>query len=158
MGTGDDSFISTLVFDAADGDPSAGSAQLSTPFDYTGNGLYDMLQKVHVAQSFEEPVDMSGKTMTAVVKLTTDGSADPTECPMLAKPFAKSGDLYVWADNDPSLLALDTWVEVSFTPGGDMVDFDETDVRLVGVEITPNPSTDCVTGDTVVLIDSITIK
>lgn len=150
-----------LAHESTDGDPSPGSVQVTSPFNYTGDGTYDMLQKSHVAVSFgADRVDFTGGTLTARVKHVSGGS-DDLACPLVAKAFAKSGaNSEAWANGMEANLILDEWVTLTLDPSnvGHAEDtFDAASIGLIGVEVTPNAFKDCVTSEAVVLVDTLSL-
>ncbi len=150
-------FNSTLSLNSTDGEPEPGSAEVTIPFDFTGTGSTDTLQKVHLAIPFEgEGTDLSGKTVSVNIKLVSGGSADAA-CPMNGKLFVKTTADWIWGDGGTVDLVLGEWVpatmEVSFASYQD-TGYDPSVARSLGVEISPNSSNGCLTEDTVVLIDS----
>ena len=80
----------TVAHDAADGEPDPGSLSVTIPFSAPE-------EKVTVALNFMEAVDMSGKVLTAKVRLDSGFGTDPM-VPGGAKLYAKTTTAYVYAD------------------------------------------------------------
>lgn len=124
--------------DAAEGDPKAGSLKLTIPFTKTD-------QKVGVAVNLDPPVNLTGKTVVARVKLASGLNANPST-PGGAKLFVKSGagDLWLYADSGWNNLATaDGWIELELkadAPGGyvstsDAGAYAASSIRQIGIEV-----------------------
>lgn len=163
-GLGGASSIAQLSFDESDGEPDEGSLKLEVPFSFTGGGPLTELAKVHIGVNLEEAQDLSGKTVTAVVKLTsaevtTDGEGEPTEtCPIGGKLYIKTSVNYDWADGGSTNLVLGEWTTVSLdvdTPSWSADDYEPTETLQIGFEFAPTNGAGCETGDVTLLVDTI---
>ncbi len=131
---------SSLAFNADDGNPSdpPGCAELTIPYSGPDQKVIFQLDLA------EEPLDLTGKTLSAKINLVS-GMTDDETVPGGAKVYIKTGDAYVYADGGwVNLTAGEGWITVDLevnnpsfvdTANGDM---DPTDVRSIGVEIDTN--------------------
>lgn len=158
---GSGSYTSDLEFEASEGEPEAGSAKLTIPFDWTGTeDTYEDAgyQKVGVSLPIDPALDLTSKTVTVQAKLvsTTVGA----DCYVQAKLFLKTGD-YIWGNGAAVGLVEGAWTELSMaasTPEWTADDaYDASDVVEVGVEIAADATAGCTTGESVVLLDSFSL-
>jgi hypothetical protein len=122
-GAGGGGAVGDVIQDPADG----GVAKLTIPFSGTD-------QQYHVSVNFEEPLNLSGKVITARVKLVS-GLNDAPANPGGATLFAKSGDDFVWGAG--TWTNLDTelgWTELTFATDNAEGGFDASDVREIGIK------------------------
>ncbi len=142
----------TIEHDKDEGKPKAGALGLTIPFS-------DIGQKLAVAVNPEEPLDFSGVTVTAWVKLASGLTAD-TSAPGGAKLFIKSGEDFIYADGGWNNLSVDAeWLEISIDADNPAFiaiedDYVSSDIREIGVEIATNTVPSEIT-EAVVFIDSI---
>lgn len=122
--------------DAADGEPDPGSLSVTIPFSAPE-------EKVTVALNFPAAIDMSGKVLTAKVRLDSGFGTDPM-VPGGVKLYAKTTSAYVYADG--GWLNLDvpgTWQTLTLTldsPEGYLAEGEWTpaEVLEIGVEFAAN--------------------
>jgi len=121
----------------AEGDPD-GALQADIPYESKS-------QYVGIGLSLATPVDLTGKTLRARVKVLS-GLGEPEDLmtnPGGAKLYAKSGTGYVYANGvyNP-ITTIGTWLSISFNLAApDFVDetnpagaFDVTDIREIGIQ------------------------
>lgn len=82
--------MATVEHDATEGDPQPGSLSVAIPFSAPE-------EKVTIALNFPAAVDMSGKKLSAKVRLDAGFGTDPM-VPGGAKLYAKTTTAYVYAD------------------------------------------------------------
>lgn len=82
--------MALVTHDAAEGDPAPGSLAVTIPFSAPE-------EKVTIALNFPAAIDMSGRTLTARVRLDSGFGTDPM-VPGGAKLYAKTTAAYVYAD------------------------------------------------------------
>lgn len=128
--------LATVEHDAAEGDPDPGSLAVTIPFSAPE-------EKVTIALNFPAATDMSGKTLTAKVRLDSGFGTDPMN-PGGAKLYAKTTAAYVYADG--GWLNLDVpgvWQTLTLTldsPEGYLAEgaWTPAEVLEIGVEFAAN--------------------
>jgi len=123
---------STLVFDQTVGEPDPGSLKLTIPFSGLG-------QVVEALVVLPMPMDLTGKTLAAKVKLDSGLSTDPATFGGV-KLFVKSGSDFIWADGGWTDLAMaNGWSQISLVldapigmaSGGGI--YSAADIRVIGL-------------------------
>lgn len=120
-----------------DGSPEPGSLGLvSIPFSARE-------QKLQVGVELAAPVDLTGKVVTAKVKLVSGLTASAQE-PAGAKLYTKSSQGFVWADGGWTNLVPGEWVTVKYDPAAssffidtanDAGAYNPAQVRQIGLEL-----------------------
>jgi hypothetical protein len=146
--------IVTLVWSGDDGDPEPGMLQLIAPFDSAS-------QSALVGIAFAAPVDLTGKTVRAKIKVVYGLASDLGSTPAGAKIYVRSGVANVYADSGAQdLNAQGKWFDLSLNAsaptflenGGS--GYDASDIREIGIVIDTN-STAVTTTTAVVAIDTV---
>jgi hypothetical protein len=130
---------STAAFDGAVGQPDPGSAMLTIPFVPNPSSATTN-EQVDFGINFAAPMDLSGKTLTARVKLDAGLGASGGG----AKLIIKSGAAFVYADGGFQNLTPGDWITLttSFdTPGFAGAGYTPTQIVQVDVEIQANGAT-----------------
>lgn len=142
-----------LLHDATAGSPGAGSVRLEIPFSGPE-------ERVSLQFAAADPLDLTGRTLTARVRVDTWNGSSTTAWPG-ALLFVISGDDFCWAAHGwTNLTEAPDWIELRF-PLAD-ADFGEcagaalTDVRRVGVQI--NSGQTDPDGPAVIHVDSLFIE
>lgn len=143
-----------LDHDADTGEPDPGAIQLDIPFA-------EASQYVGVGLSLANPVDLTGKKLSAYVMIDA-GYGDETDlmtAPGNAKLYVKTGEDYVYASAAvANLTMIGTWVKLTFDPAlpGYTAegDYDPADVREIGVQFDTNADSTTAAPATV-LLDSV---
>lgn len=120
----------TATHDGTTGDPSNGSMELDVK-------VAGPDEKVFVSGYPASPLDLTGHTITARIKLDS-GLSDDESCPGGAYIFAKSGDGYDFARGTWTNLSVsDGWVTLTMDTGDpDYTEgFVASDVREIGVAV-----------------------
>jgi hypothetical protein len=144
-----------------DGDPSPGALQLAIPYSsksqYVSIGI-----NVGMADATKPKVDLTGKTLTAFVKIVSglESTAELMSVPPGAQLYIKTGPGYDYENSTyTNITAVDTWVPLSFeldNPSfvADAGALDLSDVREIGVQINSSGTT-TTAAPAVVLIDTV---
>src|SRR4029079_8463441 len=118
----------TITHDTAVGNPDNGSAKITVTFTDYG-------QSVIVSGNINPWVNLTGKTVTAKLRLDTGSGAFTNG---YTNFFAASGASYVWGAAGGPALTAGTWADLSLnadTAKTNTPTFDPTQVRQIGVQI-----------------------
>jgi hypothetical protein len=144
----------TLAWDGATGEPGLGSLSIEAVF--TGNG-----QGVLVGRRTAEPLDLTGKLLTARLRLdrdpaltgpytATNGSAAPASG---AKIYIKTGSGDRYSSGSRAHLVSGGWIPLVFDPthpsyvaNGDASAIELSDVRELGIDIDTEGAGEFATG------------
>jgi len=129
------SLATQLVWDAAVGNPAAGSASLYVPFSGPSN------QQITFSLGIS-PTDMTGKTFSAMLRLDSGMNSNATY-PGNANIYLKSTGAYIYggslATNLDSTSGSPTWVTLTLnadSPNGTVNGgYTPTDIREIGIQI-----------------------
>lgn len=149
-----------LSWTSTDGNPSTPPGAMELRIPYTTASQY-----VGVGVSLAAPVNLTGKVLTANVKVVSGlgDAVDLVSNPGGAKLYAKSGPAYIYAAGDyKSVSAIGTWYQITFTlstPSFTAVDpdggtFDPSDIREIGVQLDTGGTTTTATA-AVDMIDAV---
>jgi hypothetical protein len=141
----------TASFADASGDPAPGALTLDVPFDAAS-------QNVAVSFAFATPLDLTGKTVTARVRLVS-GMTQDGENPGGIMLFVKGGADWKLAQSawhNAGVADVGAWATLTLSPSTPGADdyfeegFSVTDVKMVGVT--------AATGGTGTLYEAATIE
>jgi hypothetical protein len=135
----------------ASGDPAPGALTLDVPFDAAS-------QNVAVSLAFATPLDLTGKTITARVRLVS-GLTEDGENPGGVMLFVKGGTDWKLAQSawhNAGVAEAGAWSTLTLTPSTPSADdffeegFSVTDVKMVGISVA--------TGGTGTMYEAATIE
>ncbi len=146
--------ISTLEFNADEGNPSPGCLALTTTYG-------GALNKVMVGFNFPEnaPLNLTGKLITAKVSLLSPVSNDDENNPSGAKMYIKTTTDYVWGDGGHVNLVPEAgWTTITLdanSPKYTDPGYDPTEVLEIGIEFAGSGTEATEYREATILIDSI---
>jgi hypothetical protein len=145
--------VVVLVWSGDDGNPRPGMLQLVAPFDSAG-------QSAQIGLRPASPLDLTGKTLSANVKVAYGLGADLAANPGGARIYVRSGNASTRATSAfRNLDAAGQWFSLSLDASAPSVvdtsagSYDVTDVREIGIEIASNSTAGSTTG--VIVIDTV---
>jgi len=144
-----------VTADPADGSPDKGSVKIEIPFSAAD-------QKLDVGINLSTPADLTGKTLSAMIKLDS-GLSTGTSNPGGAKLYVKSGAGFVFADGGWNNLSVGGFTKITRNPANPgFVDtaneagaFNQADIREIGVEIATGSTATATWSAAVVHLDTV---